>query len=207
MTPLQIVTNLNNRAINPVFVSFFTATLKSDDPNLSEYPPNRILIKSKRPAESIKFYVANSGAEQVLRFNRMAGVSEMPAYFERHTVGNIPNFPDGVGLLIKLDEADNLDKLVIESAVSAKNQSLGYAVANTRDDYELLGGRSGIFTFTKTTLNSDDLPEVTIQYPAGAKVGDLAKKTFYSYDGAYHTPVETVEVPYVLTVSDLITPP
>ncbi len=73
-------------------------------------------------------------------------------------------------------------------------------------DWQLLRGRSGIFTFKKNTVDVSNRITQTIEYPAGALPGDFARKINYSYDGSNTQPTKVTEIPYTLTSSDLIVP-
>jgi hypothetical protein len=86
-TVSEIVTLLN---ADVMFSSYFTAAPEF----LQKYDqfPLRISIKCKK--QLTKFYVKNKGAESVLKFNAKAGISEIPTYFERHTIGN-ETYPEG----------------------------------------------------------------------------------------------------------------
>jgi hypothetical protein len=205
-TPQEIVNSLN---ADSSFTAFFEAKLKSK--TTGDQPTGYILITSKRNADQIKFYILNTGAETVLRFNARAGVKELPTYFSRHTVANIHNFPDSVGLLIELDPsnaggASAVDDDIIDNAVDEKGKSLGYSSSTVQDDWQLLAGNSGIFNFQKITVDGSDRITEIIEYPAGAAVGGFAKKIKYVYTGANTNPDQVTEEPYVLTSSDLVTP-
>lgn len=177
---------------DPTFSSLFSA-------GVTALPAGDTVIISKTASKKqIKFYFGNSGAEISLGFNKMAPVAELPEYFERHTVGNVNNFEDSVGLLIRLDESDPVDQAVVEAA--------GFAPSSMKADWELLGGRSGLFTFKKMTVDGSNRVTQVIEYPAGAKVGDFAKKTNHVYSGSNTNPSQTTEVPYVLQSGDLVTP-
>lgn len=155
---------------------------------------------SKNPAKkkNARMYFGNAGAETKLKFNKNAGVAELPEYFNRHTIANRSTFADSVGMLIKLDPSDPVDQLVIEDA--------GFA-ADAREDYELLKGRSGIFTFQKLTVDGSDRITQIIEYPAGSVPGDFARKIQYQYSGSQTKPSQVTEIPYVLQESDLVSPP
>jgi len=155
------------------------------------------LTRRETARKSFKFYFGNTGAESIIGFNLKSGVSEFPSYFDRHAIENRLVYPDSLGMLIKLDEGDSDDQLVITAA--------GFSLT-PKEDYELLAGRSGIFTFKNQTVDISDRITEVIEYPAGAKVGDLAKKTVYVYSGANKNPIEVTEIPYTLQGADLITP-
>jgi hypothetical protein len=108
-------------------------------------------------------------------------------------------------MLVFLDvENSDVDAAVVNKAVDGRGQSLNLNASSPVDDYVLLAGRSGQYIFSKITSSGGNISE-KIEYHAGAKVGDLAKKTIY---GAYTSgvPASIIEIPYVLTSGDLITP-
>jgi hypothetical protein len=177
---------------NSIFAEMFVAESKN----------STIFIKPKvgRIKKEIKLWISNTGAETKLRFNKKAGVAEMPMYFARHTIDNRFSFSDSAGQLILLDETNPNDQAIIEEA--------GFVVAEMKEDWELLGGRaSGLFTFQKMTIDGSNRISQIIEYPAGAKVGDFARKINYAYSGSNTNPSQVTEVPHVLSVVDLITPP
>lgn len=158
-----------------------------------------VLSRNPSKKQNFKFYFSNSGAELVLGFNDQAGVGELPSYFERHTIENRFNFPDSAGMLIRLDESDPSDQVIIQKA--------NFDPSLMQEDWQLLRGRgSGLFTFKKMTVDGSDRVTQTIEYPAGAVEGDFAKKTKYSYTGSNKNPSEITEIPHVLESSDLINP-
>ena len=100
----DVVAVLNN---DTNFSSYWTASVYVGTSG------NQILIKQNQPVGRFKFYVVNGQAEEVLKFNDRAGVSELPEYFIRHCVGNYApvynptastnaNYPDCTGSLILL---------------------------------------------------------------------------------------------------------
>jgi hypothetical protein len=189
-TPQEVVNNLNS---NETFFAIFTAELNKDFTS--------VLIKSKASRlKAIRLWISNTGAEKQMKFNKMAGVAELPSYFNRHTIDNRFNYSDSTGSLILLDETDiDIDIPIIEEA--------GFSPNEMKEDYELLAGRaSGLFSFKKLTVDGSDRVTETIEYPAGAKVGDLAKKTNYAYSGSNKNPNKVTEIPYLLQNSDIIIP-
>lgn len=196
----DIVTDLNN---STNFTSMFTATATPDKQGVKW-----VFIQAKSgmvltSREQFRCYISNTSAETVLRFNAKAGVAEMPSFFARHTVDNFTShgpggdnaYPDSQGALIALDVS--ADAWYITNA--------GFT-ASEQADYALLRGRSMAFKFYKNTVDSSSRITQTIEYPAGAKVGDLAKKTTYTFTSSKTSPDTIAEVPYVLTSGDLITP-
>lgn len=164
-----------------------------------EFEGSTTVLVSKNPnkKQDIKIFFSNSGAESKLRFNKKASVAEIPNYFERHTFSNRYNYPDSTGNLIKLDEENSIDQLIIEEA--------GFTLT-PKKDYELLKGRSGLFMFQKITVDSSDRITQIIEYPAGAVAGDFARKIKYTYSGSNSNPSQVTESPYVLQSGDLVTP-
>lgn len=202
--PREIIASLNASA---AFSGFFKASIENYQIGGSQ-PAYRIVIESKLQEKQIKFYIGNIGAETSLRFNEKAGVSELPCYFSRHTVAERRNFDDSNAILIELDPAGSaVDAAIIDNAVNAKGVSLGYDSSMVSSDYELLKGRSGLFVFKKITIDGSDRITEIIEFHAGAKVGDFAKKTEMTYTGTNCNPDQVTEIPYCLVSGDLITPP
>lgn len=192
-TALEVVTILNADA---TFSEMFLAETRPMSGGETVF----IRAKPGRVKKVIKVYFSNTGAEKHLRFNKRAGVAELPSYFARHTVENRFNFEDSVGLLIQLDQTDAaVDQPIIEDA--------GFDPANMLEDWELLEGRStNVFTFKKQTVDGSSRVTQIIEYGAGAKVGDLAVKTTMTYTGAQTAPDQICKIPYVLQSGDLVTP-
>ena len=105
----------------------------------------------------------------------------------------------------------NVDLGIIKRAVNVPTGAvLNATIPNP--DWQLLRGKSGLFTFRKCQLDSNNNIVQMIEYPAGAKPGDLAKLTKYvrSGDTAAGNPnncfYQMTEEPYVLTTADLVQP-
>ncbi len=190
------------------FSGWFTATLNEVKDSTNLTVRKSVLIRQRQQHERMRFYVVNGGAEEVVRFNARAGVAELPTWFDRHTIANRIAFVDSMGVLIKLDTVLNVDAAFINNAVDKNENSLGYSSSTVKADYQLLRGSSDNFMFTKNTLDGNTPPRITttIQYPAGAVVGDMSKKTTYAYTSTNLNPDKITEVPYVLTSGDLVTP-
>lgn len=196
-----VVSTLN---ANDAFQCVFEATTVRSKAGIA----TGIQIKQKKSAVEMRFYIANGRAETVLGFNKRAGVSQMPEYFARHTIANRFNFDDSFGNLIYLNPSTLTSAALINNAVDHAGRTLGFSSGTVLADWQLLEGNSGLFTFVKQTVDSTGSGRVTqkIEYPAGAIVGDFAKKTTYTYTGSKTAPDQIAEVPYVLTSGDLITP-
>ena len=123
----------------------------------------------------------------------------MPSYYVRHTIGNRFNYTDCTATLVQLDEGDaTVDQPIITDA--------GFDYSAMQEDWELLGGRVGIFQFKKQTVDGSNRITQIIEYSAGAGVGDIARKINYTYTAANTSPSQITEIPYTLTSGDLISP-
>lgn len=211
--PQEIVASMQSVQL---FNDFFTAHLGTY--NNPQIPYQRVYINTKLPVTKMHFYVQIGNAETVLQFNKFAGVSQMPSYFDRHTIANRWNYivtplNPGQNQLINLSPGGTITTHVatsiINNALDAYGHSLGFNVifgGTAPADYVLLGGRSGLFTFTKNTVDSSSRILTSIIYPAGAVAGDMAKLITNIYTSSETAPTQTTEEPYVLTSGDLIVP-
>jgi hypothetical protein len=226
--PFQIVDVMN---ADIFFSSYFEASMGRFTDNHGNR--DRILIKQKLPVTRMKFFVVKGRAETVLQFNARAGVSELPTYFRRHTVFNSltpgasvdpftvdvatggATYKDGINQLIELDPnaaggSVIVDDAIVGNAVDKSGNNLGYDNTTIQEDWELVQGQSSTFTFTSVLAGGSANPIVetieSLEYPAGAKAGDLAKKVVNEYDASGDIVYQYV-IPYTLLASDLITPP
>jgi len=195
ITLQEVVTSLQ---ANTVFGDYFTARVRTD---------NKVEIKQNKPVTSMRFFIKNGRAETVLKFNKLAGVSEMPTFFERHTIDNRFTYADSQNALILLDDSgSNVDADVIDNAVDNKGVSLGFDHSTVQADWQLIKGKSGIFNFQKITVDGSNRITQIIEYSAGSVAGDLARKINYTYSGANTNPSQITEIPYTLASGDLVTP-
>lgn len=191
-------------AANTLFAERFVA----DYGSFNDTTKRTIRIRSKRPCTEFKFYPSNIGAETLLGFNARAGVAELPSYFSRHTIANRFTYTDSEGKIIQLNPGtSNVDAALIDNAVNPQGQSLGYSHSTIQEDWQLLRGKSGLFTFTKgPSANAVSTTETVITYPAGAKAGDLGEKQVTQKDSTGAV-VAQFQMPYTLLATDLVTPP
>ncbi len=175
-----------------------------DQPSPGPGGPYTVLIKSvKRPKQSMRVYISNTGAELALGFNRKAPVAQLPSYFSRHDIANRFTFTDCTATLLLLDTTLASDQQVITNA--------GQDYTTVTKDWQFLTGRTDVFktyASTYTVIGGTTLPVTQIEYNTGAQVGDLAKKTYSNYSTgtspAAGTLVSQVDIPYVLTSGDLL---
>lgn len=223
VTADTIVANLN---ADTGFASLFTAFTSGGTPvgssTLLGGPSGTtgggryVLIKQNLPATRMRFYIATGNIEHVLQCNKFAGIANIPSYFDRHTViGNAANryytanttiYSDSLNTLIYLDANATLTQNVITNCVNPTGLKYADVGASTADatDYKLLKGCSGIFNFQKITQAAGNITQI-IEYPAGATVGDLARKINYLYTTGTK-PDQITEVPHILIAADLVTP-
>jgi len=188
-TAWEVVAALNG---DPTFSPLFVASVVSVGGGES------VGIERRSSKPSCRSYFGNGGAEVALGFNKKAGVAELPEYFTRHTIDNRINYPDSVGMLIKLDPGSVVDQALIENA--------GF-FDGPMEDYELLRGRSGLFNFQNITVDGSDRIMQIIEYPAGAIAGGFGRKIQYEYTGSNKNPSQVTEVPHVLEEGDMVSPP
>lgn len=197
----EVAASLN---ANALFAERFIARIGSY--NDSSF--RQISISQKRPVTEFQFYIANGQAEEALGFNKRAGVAELPTYFNRHTIANRFVYPDSEGKLVFLDPiASTVSANLINNAADYKGVSLGFSSGSVQADWQLLRGASGIFVFQKITVDGSNRITQILEYSAGARAGDLGKKTNNVYTGANTQPSDITQIPYTLTSGDLITPP
>jgi len=183
---------------NTVFDDFFTTRIRTD---------GKVEIKQKKPITSMKFFIKNGRAESVLKFNKLAGVSEIPSFFNRHSIANRFIYNDSQNALILLNPSGVVeDAAVIDNAVDEKSVSRGFSSGTVQEDWQLIKGRSGMFKFQKITVDGSNRITQIIEYSAGSLAGDLSKKTAYAYTGANTSPNKITEIPYTLQSGDLVTP-
>jgi hypothetical protein len=199
----EIVTDLN---ASSVFSTLMTASVIDGSNEVKDAThgfaggdgvAKQIDITAKVPGE---FYVLNSSAEEVLKFNKKAPIKELITFFKRHSwdVDGTAVEPAATGSrpLIWLDISDANAQVPLTTA--------GIVSPWTRqDDYQLLKGAVPEYQFVKNTYSGAD-HTVQVIYNAGAVVGDPAIKTTMVYVSNKMT--ESTTVPHVLESGDLVTP-
>lgn len=92
-TAQEVVTLLN---ADSTFSEWFVASVYKNK-NL-----NYVMIKSLGNRLTIRWYISNSGAERIIRFNKNAGIADIPKFFQRHTIDNRFAYEHSTGSLIRL---------------------------------------------------------------------------------------------------------
>jgi len=196
VTAQEVVTSLNGNAI---FSSMFQASVFSSQ--YYPFAPSMVLIKYTKNAggRHIRAYIANTGAETVLQYNRKAPIRELPTYFERWDMQERFQYPTlGPDRIILLDPTTNpYEAQLIQWQGMDPNAPLA--------DWQLLRGSNDGYFFYNTVYNTSGQLTEELRYYAGAVAGDLAKKTYYLYSGT--TQCAKLETPYVLQSGDMISPP
>lgn len=136
---------------------------------------NRVAIRQKRPMIAFRTYIGNDGAEQVLKFNKMAGVADMPSYFDKDTIENRYT-PLSNGCLVRLGK-----KITANTAASPTEiTSVGHGLTNGDAVYIVNSNCTpsidGPQTVTVTGLDTFTIPVVvTIAGTSGEFLTELEK--------------------------------
>ena len=251
-TVYEIISILNNDAN---FKEWYTATL---------YNNSQIGIRQKRPAIQFHTYISNSQAEFVLKFNKYAGIADIPSYFNKDTIENRFETITSNGHLIRLGKTIVENTVANPTVLTVENHGLtngdtiyivnsnstpsidgsrtvtvidndtfsipvnvtvagssgemlnekdyqvvfdaGIDYSTMLKDYQHLHGRCEQIRFTNNTFDGSTRIIKQIIYPAGSAAGMLGRKITYTYTGGNTVPTTIVEIPYVLTSSDIISP-
>jgi hypothetical protein len=114
-TVAEVVALLN---ADTTFATMFVATVGNDNAS--------VVIRQILPVTKFRFYIDNRMAETVLQFNARAGVSELPFYFDRHTIAKRWSFADSNNHLIALSHDIAGNTIAAASVVT----SLAHGLAN-----------------------------------------------------------------------------
>jgi alpha-tubulin suppressor-like RCC1 family protein len=111
-TVYEIVDILNN---DSNFKDWYTAGI---------YNNNQIGIRQKRPAIQFHTYISNSSAEFALKFNKNAGIADIPSYFDKDTIDNRFTSQIAHGHLIRLGKTIIGNTASDSTAVTVINHGL-----------------------------------------------------------------------------------
>lgn len=111
-TVYEIVDILNN---DSNFKEWYTAGI---------YNNNQIRIRQKRPVIQFHTYISNSEAEFALKFNKNAGIADVPSYFDKDTIENRFASQIAHGHLIRLGKTIVSNTASDSTAVTVINHGL-----------------------------------------------------------------------------------
>lgn len=248
----------------PAFSDWFTAGIDNAKRGGGERAggPFRVFVRLKKPG--FRLYVSNTGAELKLKFNKFAGIADIPSYFEKDTISNRFATPESNGRLIRISHQISGNTVANPTVVTSVGHGLttgdvvyiagsnssptlngsrtvtvtgadaftipvnvttagttgewmsaseyqmlvdaGYDYTTLMADWQHLRGRTSSFMFTKNVVDGSNRITSQIVWQAGAKVGQLAKRIVNTYTSSNTTPTTTMELPYILTANDLLTP-
>jgi hypothetical protein len=154
---------------------------------------NRVAIRQKRPMIAFKTYISNDGAERVLKFNKMAGVADIPSYFDKDIIEN-RYAPLSNGCLIRLGK-----KITTNTAASPTEiTSIGHGLTNGDTIYIVNSNCTpsidGVQTVTVTGPDTFTIPVVvTIAGTSGEFLTDLEKDIVDAANLDYSTMLDDYE--------------
>lgn len=195
---------------NATFATLFTAeTIKYQEHAAHNTDPLRsVVIKSKRPSHAIRVYISNGGAETKMRFNKYAGIKELPEYFSRYTIANRDLTGEHIELRGDLIELDGTDTAVDRPIIREFLDNAAWTNSDLLSDWQHLKGQGGRFLFKKSTVNADGQPEETILWSAGSVAGDMGVRITQVWAASGDLePTEYYEEPYVLSDADVANVP
>lgn len=108
-----------------------------------------VVIKPRRARTDFRFYISNGQAESVLKFNKFAGISEMPSYFDKHTIANRFNFPKS-------------DKAIVALSHRITNSTAANPTVITSANHGLTSGNTIIIANSNSTPTTDGTRIVTV---------------------------------------------
>jgi hypothetical protein len=145
-TAAEIVAILN---ANSSFAGYFTASVSNGKV--------RIQSISNLQKYLFRFYLSNNGAETKLKFNKHAGVADMPTYVDRHTIANRFNGTakrPAEGILIKLSHPITTISVAGTTTVTSASHGLTTGdviyVVNSNSTPSIDGQRTVTVTGTNT---------------------------------------------------------
>lgn len=143
-TAQEVADALNN---DTAFAQQFTAEavlFRGPVPQLT--PTFYVAIRTIRPREAISAYISNTSAEKKLKFNKYAGVADLPTYFNRHTIANRWTYNDSHGRLVALTHDITAISLASPGVVTSAGHGLSNGdtiyLVNTNSDPVLDGSRT-----------------------------------------------------------------
>lgn len=117
-----------------LFSEWFEAVMV---PNRTPLDAQRVAIVPKKPVTKLHFWISNTGAENVLRFNKKAGVKDVPSPLEKDTIEN-RLLENSLGQLIRLSHTIEANTAASETEVTSTahglaNDDIVYIVGSNSD--------------------------------------------------------------------------
>lgn len=148
----EVVTILN---ANTLFAELFVARLQPAA-NSSPTPSNFsvVILPNNNRKRDVRAYISNGGAETKMRFNKKAGVADLPSFFNRHTIANRYTYSDSEGVLQKLTQVITSISVAASAVVTSASHGLTTGdviyIVNTNSTPVINGTRTVTVTGTDT---------------------------------------------------------
>ena len=163
-TVYEIVSILNN---DSNFKDWYTASV---------YNNSQIGIRQKRPAIQFHTYISNTQAEFVLKFNKHAGISDIPSYFNKDTIENRFAAVTSNGHLIRLGKSIVENTVANPTVLTVKNHGLSNGdtiyIVNSNSTPSIDGSRI-------ITLIDDDSFSVPVNVTIAGSSGEMLNENDY----------------------------
>ncbi len=171
----------------PAFSDWYTAGIESADNNPAGNGPQRVYIRQKKSKLDFRTYITNTNAELILKFNKFAGIADIPSYFEKDTIANRFN-ENSNGMLIRLSHSISGNTLANPTVITSVAHGL-----STNDVIYIVGSNStptinGQRTVTVTGADAFTVPvNVTVAGTTGEWLSTREKQLLDDVDITYST--------------------
>ena len=157
-TNYEVVDKLN---ANSDFKDWFTASV---------YNSGLVGIRQKRPVTQMHSYVSNYQAEFALKFNKNAGIADIPSYFDKDTIENRFATNTSNGCLIRLGKTIVGNSVANPTVVTVVNHGLTTGdyvyIINSNSTPSIDGGYS-------VTVTGNNTFTVPVNVTAAGSSGEL----------------------------------
>ena len=141
-TVYEVVEALNS---NSDFADWFVASV---------YNNNQVAVRQKRPVTQMHSYISNYEAEFALKFNKNAGIADIPSYFDKDTIENRFATSTSNNHLIRLGKTITGNSVANPTVVTVANHGLttgNYVyIVNSNSTPSIDGGYSVTVTGNNT---------------------------------------------------------
>jgi hypothetical protein len=163
-TVYEIVDILNN---NSNFKDWYTAGI---------YNKNQIGIRQKRPSTQFHTYISNSSAEFTLKFNKNAGIADIPSYFDKDTIDNRFVSQTAHGHLIRLGKSIVENTVANPTVLTVENHGLSNGdtiyIVNSNSTPSIDGNR------TITFIDNDSF-SIPVNVTVAGSSGEMLNENDY----------------------------